>query len=124
MSQGAATPFVFNPFALGDWQIDAATNSMRRAHERRRIEPKQMRVLLSLAAANGTVRSRFDLLDEVWPTRYVVDGTLKRAVSELRKALGDDARNPRYIETVHKVGYRLMVPPMRTGVAASICQKS
>jgi DNA-binding winged helix-turn-helix (wHTH) protein len=104
-------------FSLGEWQIDAATNSMCRAHERRRIEPKQMRVLLSLAAADGMVRTRWDLLDDVWPQRYVVDGTLKRAVSELRKALGDDARHPRYIETVYKVGYRLVMPPAMSEVA-------
>lgn len=113
MSRAPFTDSVPSHFELGDWHIDATTNSMIRAHERRRIEPKQMRVLLSLASANGSVRTRWDLLDDVWPRRYVVDGTLKRAVSELRKALGDDARNPRYIETVHKVGYRLVSLPRR-----------
>lgn len=73
-----------------------------------------MHVLLSLARANGSVRTKFDLLDEVWPSSYVVEGTLKRAVSELRKALGDDARNPRYIETIYKVGYRLVSLPRPT----------
>lgn len=98
-------------FSLGDCAIDASTNRVSRAARCRSIEPKQMGVLLSLARANGSVRTKFDLLDEVWPSRYVVDGTLKRAVSELRKALGDDARNPRYIETIYKVGYRLVSLP-------------
>ena len=98
-------------FELGECSIDATTNRVSRATAWKRIEPKQMHVLLSLARANGSVRTKFDLLDEVWPARYVVDGTLKRAVSELRKALGDDPRNPRYIETVYKVGYRLVSLP-------------
>ncbi|MEO1573543.1 MAG: winged helix-turn-helix domain-containing protein [Pseudomonadota bacterium] len=98
-------------FSLGDCASDASTNRVSRAARWRRIEPKQMHVLLSLARANGSVRTKFDLLDEVWPSTYVVEGTLKRAVSELRKALGDDARNPRYIETVYKVGYRLVSLP-------------
>lgn len=98
-------------FNLGDCAIDATINRVNRADTTRRIEPKQMGVLLSLARANGSVCTRFDLLDDVWPSSFVVDGTLKRAVSELRKALGDDARNPRYIETVYKVGYRLVLPP-------------
>ncbi len=104
-----------NHFQLGDCAVDASTNCIHRAKCRRRIEPKQMQVLLSLARANGCVRTRFDLLDDVWPSRYVVDGTLKRAICELRKALGDDARNPRYIETVYKVGYRLLPAPVRPG---------
>ena len=108
-------PDYLNQFQLGDCAVDASTNCIHREQRHRRIEPKQMQVLLSLARANGCVRTRFDLLDDVWPSRYVVDGTLKRAICGLRKALGDDARNPRYIETVYKVGYRLLAAPVRPG---------
>ena len=111
MTQPCNIPPHLARFELGEYSIDATTNRVSRAAAWQRIEPKQMHVLLSLARANGSVRTKFDLLDEVWPARYVVDGTLKRAVSELRKALGDDARNPRYIETVYKVGYRLVSLP-------------
>ncbi|MBY0274566.1 AAA family ATPase [Candidatus Binatia bacterium] len=64
------------------------------------------------------------LLEEVWPEAYVVDAVVSVAVSQLRDALGDDARNPRFIETVHRRGYRwigtlaLDAAPAEAAVAA------
>jgi DNA-binding winged helix-turn-helix (wHTH) protein len=47
-----------------------------------------------------------ELLDAIWPGSYVQPQVLKSQILEIRKALGDDARHPRYIETVHRRGYR------------------
>jgi Tol biopolymer transport system component/DNA-binding winged helix-turn-helix (wHTH) protein len=69
-----------------------------------------MHVLLVLVAAQGRVVSRTRLLDAVWQDVEVVENTLTRAVFELRKAFDDDARDPAYIETVPRVGYRLIAP--------------
>jgi Tol biopolymer transport system component len=77
--------------------------------EQRRIHGKYMSVLVCLAERGGVV-SRRELFDEVWPESVVVDECLTRAISELRKALGDDPRRPRYIETIPKKGYRTLVP--------------
>jgi hypothetical protein len=67
-----------------------------------------MQILLRLAAEPGAVVRRDTLLEEVWPRRMVNDEVLSRAIAELRTALGDDAHDARYIETLPKTGYRLV----------------
>lgn len=99
-----------HPFYLGDWLIQPSVNRISRGEEVRTLEPRMMHVLLALIAARGRVVSRSELLDAVWQDVEVVENTLTRAVFELRKALGDDAREPAYIETVPRVGYRLIAP--------------
>jgi serine/threonine protein kinase/tetratricopeptide (TPR) repeat protein len=64
-----------------------------------------------LARHPEEVHSRERLIDEVWQVEAVAENTLTHAIAELRKALGDDARHPRYIETIHRRGYRLLVRP-------------
>lgn len=70
-----------------------------------------MDVLVALVDAAGEVRTKRDLLDAVWTDLYVGDEVLTTAIWELRRALGDDARSPRYIQTVPRRGYRLLVEP-------------
>ena len=67
-----------------------------------------MDVLLCLVDHAGEVVSKNDLLDAVWQTEFVSDNTLQGRIAELREALGDDAQNPTYIETIRKRGYRLI----------------
>ncbi|HEY7546430.1 MAG TPA: winged helix-turn-helix domain-containing protein, partial [Blastocatellia bacterium] len=72
------------------------------------IEPKVMDVLVCLARRADKVVSKDELLQSVWADTFVTEQVLKVAVSELRKALGDDAREPRFIQTIPKQGYRLI----------------
>ncbi len=72
------------------------------------LTPKAFAVLAHLARNGGRLVSKQDLLDAVWSERYVSDAVLKVAVREIRKRLGDDARRPRYLETVHRKGYRFI----------------
>lgn len=95
---------------LGEWQVDAGSNELRREGKVVRIEPKAMEVLLALAAQPGEVLGRERLLSEVWPGMVVGDDALTQAVIKLRKALGDVSRSPAYIETIPKRGYRLVAP--------------
>ena len=69
-----------------------------------------MRLLVILAAAPGRPLLRQELLDAVWPDVVVNEEALSRAVSQLRRALEDDPKAPRYVETVHKGGYCLIAP--------------
>ncbi len=69
-----------------------------------------MELLLVLASRPGQVVSREELLSTVWPGVVVGDEALSQVVTKLRKALGDDARLPTYIETISKRGYRLIAP--------------
>jgi TolB-like protein/Tfp pilus assembly protein PilF len=67
-----------------------------------------MDVLLCLASHGGAVVSKRRLIDTVWQSNFVSESVLTRAIGELRSTLGDDARNPRYIQTIPKRGYRLI----------------
>ncbi len=75
---------------------------------RSRLEPKAVEVLRQLAARPGRVIGREELLSRVWPGVVVGDDALTQAIIKLRKALGDEAQSPRYIETIPKRGYRLL----------------
>ncbi len=100
-------------WTVGPWRVDAGTGELRRegqAPELQRVEPKVAEVLVHLARRAGQVVSRDELLNAVWPGVVVGDDALTQAVIKLRKALGDDARRPSYIETLAKRGYRLIAP--------------
>lgn len=95
-------------FRLGDWIIRPQRDCIERDGEVVRLAPKAMSVLECLVRASGTVVSREMLFDQVWPGGAVTDDALTQRIVELRKALGDSARNPRFIETIPKVGFRLI----------------
>ena len=84
---------------------------MRRVHGMpRRITPKAMGVLLALVEQAGRVVSRDALLAQVWPDTLPTDDVITQAITQLRKAFGEERGNPRYIETIAKNGYRLLAP--------------
>jgi Tol biopolymer transport system component/DNA-binding winged helix-turn-helix (wHTH) protein len=95
-------------FRIGDRTVVPTLNQILHDGAAVHVEPKAMRVLLYLAARRGEVAGREELFRAVWPETFVTDDVLKRCVSDLRKALRDDYRNPRFIETIPKVGYRLL----------------
>lgn len=95
---------------VGDWDVDATGNQLSRDGESTRLEPKVIEVLVHLARHTGQVVGREELLQAVWPGVIVGDDALTHAIIKLRKALGDDARQPTYIETISKRGYRLIAP--------------
>jgi len=93
---------------IGDWRVDSTRNELARGTESVRLEPKVIEVLVRLAAKPGEVVSREELLAAVWPGVVVGDDALTQAIIKLRKAFGDDAHKPTYIETISKRGYRLI----------------
>src|SRR5688572_4039004 len=105
---------------IGDWRVDPSRNELARGTESVRLEPKAVEVLVHLAGRAGEVVAREELLSAVWPGVVVGDDALTQAIIKLRKALGDDAHAPKYIETIAKRGYRLVaaVGPLAPPVAA------
>lgn len=95
-------------FRLGEWEVNQAENSLCSGERSVRLEPRVMDVLVYLAAEPGRVFSKEELLAAVWGGAFVEEGALTQAVHSLRKVLGDDARQPRYILTIPKRGYRLV----------------
>ena len=98
------------PFRVGACLVEPAWNRIVRDGHAVKLEPRVMRLLTVLAAAPARPLQRQQLLDSVWPEVTVNEEALSRAVSQLRRALGDDPRAPRYVETVHKGGYCLIAP--------------
>src|SRR5687767_4438115 len=74
------------------------------------LEPKAYALLLVLLSRPGELVTKQDLLDVVWPDVFVTDNAVSRVVAQLRRALGDSAREARYIETVPRRGYRFVAP--------------
>jgi TolB-like protein/DNA-binding winged helix-turn-helix (wHTH) protein/Tfp pilus assembly protein PilF len=96
-------------FRFAEWLVCPKLNTVQGHHSPVRIEPKLMQVLVCLAARPGDVVSKEELMAAVWPDTFVTDDVLTRAVSELRRVFGDDAKRPRIIETIARGGYRLIV---------------
>lgn len=97
-------------FYIGDWLIEPGNNQIRRDERTVKLEPRAMEVLLCLSQNPGQVVSREHLEETVWTDRIVTQDSISTAVNKLRKAFEDSSREPQYIETVAKRGYRLIAP--------------
>jgi DNA-binding winged helix-turn-helix (wHTH) protein/TolB-like protein/tetratricopeptide (TPR) repeat protein len=95
---------------LGEWTVDPARDVLARDGESVKIEPKAMEVLVFLANRPGAVVAQRDLEAAVWRDVIVTPQSVYQSIAQLRRVLGDDARQPRYIETVPRRGYRLVAP--------------
>ncbi len=106
------------PLNFDDVVIDFAGRRLLRGGELQPLEPKAFAVLALLAGAPGRAFSRDDILDAVWGHRHVTPGVLNRVMTLLRHALGEEANAPKYLHTLHGVGYRFDLPTMATAPAA------
>ncbi|WP_421131887.1 winged helix-turn-helix domain-containing protein [Alteromonas sp. A079] len=97
-------------FLLGDWLVDSTSNSLHLGKTKKNVEPKAMDVLLLLCQQAGTVISADDLVEQCWPEGPVGDNPLHKTITQLRRALGDKASAPIFIETIRKRGYRVIAP--------------
>ena len=88
--------------------LDRINQSLERDGRRIQLTPKGYAVLDRLCRSCGQLVTKEDLLNRAWPDVVVGEAVLKVTIRELRKALDDDARAPRYIETVHRRGYRFI----------------
>lgn len=99
-----------NGFQLEDWRITPAEGTLARGDEVVRLEPKAMEVLVYFATRPGEVITREELERDVWRGALVGYDAVTNTIIKLRKALGDDARQPRFISTIPKKGYQLICP--------------
>ncbi|MDX1499653.1 MAG: winged helix-turn-helix domain-containing protein [Woeseiaceae bacterium] len=108
-------------FRLGDAEVRPVEGLVDGPAGRVRIEPKAMAVLVELARHAGEVCSREQIQDQVWPRGFTTDDVLTRCIGQIRKALGDDPKQPRHLETLPRRGYRLIhaVAPLDAAAPAS-----
>lgn len=97
-------------YCLGDWAVRPHRNRIERGTESVHLAPKTMAVLDCLAKASNSVVTRQEIFDAVWPGADISDDVLTHRIAELRKALGDSAQQSKIIETIPKVGFRLIPP--------------
>jgi DNA-binding winged helix-turn-helix (wHTH) protein len=110
-------------FELGDWTVEPTLDRISRQDHVVQLRPRAMEVLVCLADLRGQLATKQHLIDTVWHTEFVSENALTHVIAELRAALGDDARQPRYIETIPRRGYRLVAqvtPDDQAPVSASV----
>jgi adenylate cyclase len=97
--------------AFDDYQFDGVSGQLWSGTREVRLTPKAAAVLEALVTRAGELVSKEELLGAVWKDTAVSDDALVSCVQELRKALADDAKKPRFIETRHRRGYRFIARP-------------
>ncbi|HUI63129.1 MAG TPA: winged helix-turn-helix domain-containing protein [Steroidobacteraceae bacterium] len=96
------------PLRVGAWCVNPNTGRISRDGEVVRLEARTLRLLVFLAQRAGEVVSIDELLEQVWSGVVVSPDSVYQAIASLRRLLGDDARQPNYISTVPRLGYRLV----------------
>ena len=95
-------------FLFGDIRVEPGTFEVLKAGGEVQIEPKTFNMLLFLIENRGRVVEKEELLDALWKDTHVTENALTREIARLRKVLGDDPKQARYIQTVHTRGYRFI----------------
>ena len=93
---------------IGEWTVSPLSGQIARGDETVRLEARTMRLLLCLAERAGEVVSIDELLNQVWEGVIVTPDSVYQAVTSLRRLLGDDPKQPVYIATVPRRGYRMV----------------
>jgi DNA-binding winged helix-turn-helix (wHTH) protein len=99
------------PISFGDFVLDSSRRELRRGALPARISPKALQLLELLVAERSRAVSRDEIHARLWQGVSVSGASVARLVNEVRAALGDDARRPRYVRTVHGFGYAFVDPP-------------
>ena len=93
---------------FGPFEFDTAAGLLYRGDEDTLLPPKAAGVLHALLENSAQLVTKDELLEEVWAGAYVTESSLTDAISLLRQVLGDDSRDPTYIQTLHRRGYRFI----------------
>ena len=104
---------------IGDWIADPDTGQISRNGETVRLEARTMRLLVYLAERAGEVVSIDEMLKDVWPGVIVTSDSVYQAIASLRRELGDDPKQPTYIATVPRLGYKMIAKLGQSTVAPS-----
>ncbi len=97
-------------WCFGSFRLDPTTGSLWHDEVLLPLPPKPLAVLVYLVAHAGQVVSKETLLEAVWTHTTVTEGVLKTCLAQIRQVLGETARTPQYITTLHRRGYRFVAP--------------
>jgi Tol biopolymer transport system component/DNA-binding winged helix-turn-helix (wHTH) protein len=115
-------------YRFGEFTLDTDQRVLLRDGKRLPLTTKVFDTLLILVENNGRIVEKEELMNRLWPDTFVEDANLTFNIKQLRKSLGDDARNPVYIETIARRGYRFIanveeVPSERAAVNDQITRR-
>ena len=107
---------------FGVFELDVRTGELRSGDRKMALQEQPLRVLQMLVERECEIVTREEIKKKLWPNDTAVefDHGINTVISNLRRALGDSAEEPKYIETLARRGYRLMVPVERTDTAESV----
>jgi transcriptional activator of cad operon len=108
MSADTMGEAVKTPLQIGAWRVDPNSGQMSSGEDVVRLEARTVRLLVYLAERAGTVVSIDEVLDRVWSGVIVTPDSVYQAITSLRRQLGDDPKQPTYIATVPRLGYRMI----------------
>ena len=103
-------------YEFGRFRVKSEERVLLRERELVPLTPKAFDILLTLLENDGRIVHKEDLMKKVWPNTFVEEGNLTQNVSLLRKALGESANGPQFIETVPRRGYRFVAPVSKINV--------
>jgi DNA-binding winged helix-turn-helix (wHTH) protein len=112
---GRSSTRAHGAFEFSGFRLDRKAGQLRRGATAIRLRPKTWEVLCHLADRPGVLVTKRELLDAVWGDVAVTEDTLTQSILDLRRAFGDDARKPRFVETVHGRGFRFLPAPPEVG---------
>src|SRR5262245_43706464 len=112
------------PLRFGEFELDRERRQLLRSGRPVPLEPKAYELLTLLAERRPRALSRAQIRDVVWPGVFISESTLNQAVNNIRQALDDDAREPRYIRTAHGFGYAFCGEVSENGGAPEIGRAS
>lgn len=98
------------PIHFGEFAFDADTRQLRKGGQEVHLSPKAFELLRILIAARPKALSKPELQAALWPDAFVTEANLPTLAKEIRAALGDDPRRPRFIRTLHGFGYAFAAP--------------
>lgn len=110
-------------YRFGPYRLDLANQCLWKEEAMLNLTPKAFAVLQLLVENRARLVTKDELLESVWSDSFVGDGVLKVCVREIRKALADDAEQPRFIATVHRRGYRFVSPVEDVGPMAGVARQ-
>lgn len=114
-------------FCFGAFVLDRSTRQLMRGSREIHLAPKAYELLLALLVDRPTVLSKAALQERLWPDTFVAEANLSNLIAEVREALGDRARAPRFIRTAHGFGYAfsgevtVVEAPVRRAAADQSC---
>ncbi len=104
-------------YRFGECVLDGETRELRRQGNSVHVSPKGFQLLELLLKERPRALTKEEIHERLWPGTFVSDGTLTSLAAELRSAIGDDAREPRFVRTVHRFGYAFSGPAEEEGRA-------